>query len=448
MYVTGKVPDDFKKSKIVTLPKKGNSEKCEDFRTISLLSHASKILTKIINRRIEQLSESYLAEDQFGFRRNKGTREAILALRLIASKRRALGKKTAIAFIDLEKAFDNVNWKIMFRILEKLGVKYRDRRILFNLYKNQVAVIEVGKEKEVAEIRKGVRQGCALSPVMFNLYIEEAMNQLKTKENLGVQIQGEAVSMIRFADDIALLGENEKALEESLLEMASILNDYNMKINKKKTKVLVCSKEAEARKTHVKFEGENLQQVKEFSYLGSKITTDVKCHSEVKQRIHQAKKAFLSKRSLLCCKKISLQVRKNFLKTYVWSVALYGAETWTLLKNDMSRLEAFEMWCYRRMLKISYIERVPNEEVLQRIGENRSILRTIKKRRVKLIGHTLRHEGILQHIFESGLGRKTIRGRPPKDYCSQIREDVGCSSYREMKRLARDRDIWRTRSNQ
>ena len=446
IYKTGSLPNDFKMSKIVTLPKKANSEKCEDFRTISLLSHASKILTKVINRRIEHVSENYLAEDQFGFRRNKGTRDAILALRLITAKRRAFGQKTAIAFIDLEKAFDNVNWEIMFKILEKLGIKYRDRRVLFNLYKEQMAVIEIGKEKETAEIRKGVRQGCALSPVLFNLYIEDAMNRLKMKDNIGIRIQGENVSMIRFADDIALLAENEEALEASLQEMASILRDYGMKINKKKTKVLVSSKGVD--RIPIRFEGEYLQRVEEFSYLGSKISSDCKCKGEIQQRIIQAKRAFISKRSLLCCKKINLETRKNFLKMYVWSVALYGSETWTLLKGDMSRLEAFEMWCFRRMLRISYIERVTNDEVLRRIGEQRAILKTIKRRRDKLIGHTLRHESILQHILESGIGKKTQKGRPPQDYCRQIIEDVACGSYREMKDLARNRELWRARSNQ
>ena len=77
----GIIPKDFQKNKIVTLPKKTGADKCENFRTISLTSHASKILTKIIQKRIEQSVEENLGEDQFGFRRNRGgTREAILSL--------------------------------------------------------------------------------------------------------------------------------------------------------------------------------------------------------------------------------------------------------------------------------------------------------------------------------------------------------------------------------
>ena len=87
IYKLAIIPKDFKKKKkIVTIPKKAGADKCQNFRTISLTSHASKILTKIIQRRIDQRVEENLGEDQFGFRRNRGTRKAILSLRLIIER--------------------------------------------------------------------------------------------------------------------------------------------------------------------------------------------------------------------------------------------------------------------------------------------------------------------------------------------------------------------------
>src|SRR5436190_16121652 len=119
IYEEGTMPDDFQKSVIVTLPKKKNADACENYRTISLLSHASKILTRIIYRRIEKIAEEMLSDDQFGFRNNRGTREAILALRTIIEERIKISKPIYMAFVDLEKAFDNVDWKKMFQILKK-----------------------------------------------------------------------------------------------------------------------------------------------------------------------------------------------------------------------------------------------------------------------------------------------------------------------------------------
>jgi hypothetical protein len=105
-----------------------------------------------------------LAEDQFGFRRSKGTREAILALRIILKKRIDRNKKTYMAFVDFEKAFDNVDWNRIFEILKNIGVKYKEIRIIHSLYKNQMAVVKCGGIAKEALITKGVRRLFLITP--------------------------------------------------------------------------------------------------------------------------------------------------------------------------------------------------------------------------------------------------------------------------------------------
>jgi hypothetical protein len=122
---------------------------------------------------IEGKMEAMLTEDQFGFRKGRGTREAILGLRLIIEKRLRKDQDTFIAFIDLEKAFDKVDWKQLF-LMRDVGVKYKDRRVVERLYKEEVAVVRCGEHQEESNIRQGVRQGCSLSPVLFNGYIQRA----------------------------------------------------------------------------------------------------------------------------------------------------------------------------------------------------------------------------------------------------------------------------------
>ena len=119
-----RVPD-YKVNKTVTIPKKVAKDKCENYRTISLTTHSSKIFTTIIYRRLEQTIEISLDEDQFGFRKEMGTREALLSLRLIQSGRLRAGKPISIAFVDLEKAFDNVSWPKLFEVLQNTGIKYQ-----------------------------------------------------------------------------------------------------------------------------------------------------------------------------------------------------------------------------------------------------------------------------------------------------------------------------------
>lgn len=113
-YVTGNILNDFTISTLVMIPKKGNTTDCANYRALSLISHTSKILLNIIKNRIKVKVENNIDDDQFGFRLRKGTREALLALRILLERRMDMNRSTYIAFVDIEKAFDNVKWKTLF----------------------------------------------------------------------------------------------------------------------------------------------------------------------------------------------------------------------------------------------------------------------------------------------------------------------------------------------
>jgi hypothetical protein len=112
-----------------------------------------------------------------------------------------------------------------------------------------------------------------------------------------------------------------------------------------------------------------------------------------------AKAAFNKKRTL-STSTLDLGLRKKQVKCYIWSIALYGAETWTLRAVDQKHLESFEMWWWRRMEKISWTVHVRNEEVLLRVKEQRNILHEIRKRNANWIGHILRRNCLLQRVIE------------------------------------------------
>jgi hypothetical protein len=123
-----------------------------------------------------------------------------------------------------------------------------------------------------------------------------------------------------------------------------------------------------------------LENVESFKYLGSVLTTDGICACEIKSWIAMAEAAFNKKRALFTSK-MDLELRKKLVKCYIWSIALYGAETWMLRAVDQKHLKSFEMWCWGRMEKISWTERVRNEKVLVRVKEQRNILHEISKRK-------------------------------------------------------------------
>ncbi|KDR18382.1 hypothetical protein L798_07764 [Zootermopsis nevadensis] len=144
--------------------------------------------------------------------------------------------------------------------------------------------------------------------------------------------------------------------------------EYGMEINIEKSKVMRIA--AESRTLNVVIGNQQMENVEIFKYLGSIVTTDALCTKEVKARIAMAKAAFVKKRILLTSK-LGLEMKKKLVKCYVWSVALYGAETWTLRKKEQKYLESFEMWCWRRIEKIRWTDRGTNEEVLRRVNEQR-----------------------------------------------------------------------------
>ena len=170
IYRTGEWPQDFVKTIMIPIPKTAAAAECGDYRTISLVSHVSEIMLRILARRLETRAESYISDSQFGFRKGVGTRDAIGVVRMLCEKSLEIGNDVYICFVDFEKAFDRVNWSKMMEILNDIGVDWRDRRLLVNLYMKQEVMVRVsGTCTEATEIGRGVRQGCLLS-LMLSIY--------------------------------------------------------------------------------------------------------------------------------------------------------------------------------------------------------------------------------------------------------------------------------------
>ena len=141
-------------------------------------------------------------------------------------------------------------------------------------------------------------------------------------------------------------------------------------------------------------DGEKVEQIASFKYLGSIFTEDGRSLNDVKARIALAKDAF-SKRKELLTKSLSKELKKRIVKVLIWPVVMYGCETWTLRKAEFDKLQALEMWIWRRLENISWKQKIRNEEVLKREKENRCLITTIYRRQKNWIGHILRGDGLL-----------------------------------------------------
>ena len=139
------------------------------------------------------------------------------------------------------------------------------------------------------------------------------------------------------------------------------------------------------------------------------ITENGKNEQEVIRRITIGRNTFERLKKCLSRKELALSTRIRILRCYVWSTLLYGAETWTLTKKMMTRLTSFEIWTYRRMFKISWKDRVTNEEVLRRMGNNAEVVDIIKSRKLRYYGHMGRHDSVQRDLLEGRVGGEKIK---------------------------------------
>ena len=188
-----------------------------------------------------------------------------------------------------------------------------------------------------------------------------------------------------------------------------------------------------------------LENVECFKYLGSILTNDGRCTCEIKSRIAMKKAAFNNK-NILFTSILDLNLRKKLVMSYTWSMALYGAETWTLRAADQKYLESFEMRCWRRMEKISWTDHVRKEEALFRVNEQRNILHEIRKRKANWIGHILLRNCLLKQVIEGKMkGEMEVtrrRGRRRWKLLDDLKDRRG---YSHLKEEALDRTMWRNR---
>ena len=216
IWKTQQWPQDWKRSVFIPITKKGNPKECSNYRTTVLISHASKVMLKILQARLQQYLNCELPDVQAGFRKDRGTRDQIANIRWIIEKAREFQKNIYFCFIDYAKAFYCVDQNKLRKILKEMGIPDHLTCLLRNLYAGQEATIRTGHgTTDWFPIRKGGRQGCILSPCLFNLYAEYIMRNTRLDDaQPGIRITGRNISNLRYADDTTLTAESDG---ESLL---------------------------------------------------------------------------------------------------------------------------------------------------------------------------------------------------------------------------------------
>ena len=190
--------------------------------------------------------------------------------------------------------------------------------------------------------------------------------------------------------------------------------------------------------------GIEIKHVEKFNYLGSLLTSDGKSDCEIKRRTALSKEAFNKKRSVLSSSNITMSTRQRILNCYTWSILICGRETWSISAAMQKRLEATEMWFLRRMLKISWTEKVSNERVLTIANAKRKFLHTIKKRKMTFLGHVMRKKGIENLSLTGKVEGKKARGRQRTTYLCNMKDWTNRTNGNELIQTCQDREVWRS----
>ena len=223
------IPKEWKEAKIIILHKKGDRKDIKNYRPISLLSHIYKLFTRALQKRLESILDDSQPREQAGFRKGYSTTDHLQTINQIIEKCNEFNKPLCLSFIDYEKAFDSVEHEAILKALQNIGLNENYISIIKDIYTDATARIHINKQvSEEIKILKGVRQGDPLSPKLFTATIQDAFRKIELEER-GLNIDGENLSELRFADDIALLTTTVRNMEEQL----NMINDESKKIGLK-----------------------------------------------------------------------------------------------------------------------------------------------------------------------------------------------------------------------
>ena len=200
----------------------------------------------------------------------------------------------------------------------------------------------------------------------------------------GVKIAGRNVNYFRYADDTTLMEESEEELKSLLMKVKEESENGGLKLNIQKTKIMAFSPI-----TSWQIDGETVETVTDFIFLDSKITAVGDCSHEIKRRLLLGRKAMTNLDSILKSRDITLPTKVYLVKAMVFLVVMYGCESWTIKMAEHQRIDAFELWCWRRLLRVPWTAGRSNQSIAKEICPEYSLEGLMLKLEPQYFGHMM-----------------------------------------------------------
>ncbi|MGH2507006.1 MAG: reverse transcriptase domain-containing protein [Ktedonobacteraceae bacterium] len=445
VWSTGRAPMDWQTGVVVPIFKKGDQRVCSNYRGITLLSLPGKAFARVLHSRLTEVVDHKIQEEQCGFRRGRGTTDQLFLLQQIVEKAWEFAQPVYISFVDLEKAYDRVDRRLMWEILEEYGVDRHLIGAISSLYSDSMSYVRIlGRKSEPFRVGAGLRQGCVLSPLLFIIYMDRIGRRSLGQER--VTIGSASVSHLLFADDLAILAPSQSDLRRALERFSLECEAASMRINVAKTETLVISRNPVQCTLHVS--GVSLQQVEKFKYLGVLFSSDGSLDQEIDRRIgsaaaimRQLGRGVIRKRELSNTAKLSV-FRSIFVPTLT-----YGHENWVMTERTRSRIQAAEMRFLRGIAGLTLRDRVRSSAIREGLNIEPLLLR-IERSQLRWLGHLLRMPSnrLVQQIWNACPTGPRPRGRPRNRWRDQVLKTCERLSLRDWTGIiaaAEDRTQWR-----
>ncbi|GFN85484.1 retrovirus-related pol polyprotein line-1 [Plakobranchus ocellatus] len=208
-----------------------------------------------------------MSPKKFGFMLDKGAKNAIFTLPMLMERCIEIEKDLHLCFIDYSEASYKVKHVELFRMLEKLDIDGKDLRVIRNSYGDQTASVRIeGEHSDFKPIKRGVRQGCVMSPDLFNLYSEVILKNLDGIS--GLKINGQNLNNLRYADDTVFIAESGEQLQKFLDTVVFESERMSLSLNVKKTECMAISKKSSNPKCNLVSKGEQIKHITKYKYLG------------------------------------------------------------------------------------------------------------------------------------------------------------------------------------
>ena len=374
-----------------------------------------------------------------------------------------------MCFVDLKKAYDSVNRKALWSVLQKrYHFPTKVVRILEALHQGTTGAVRAyGRVSGEFPIANGVRQGDVLAPTLFNLFLDSVIcmalrkhpaNGLTVLFNPAADLVGcrklmhhrTQIPDLDYADDMCLVSDSMDKLEEMLMDMDESCSEMGLTISARKTKIMAVlptpqagQQQEQPRQVQLQRTDNTVDVVEEFEYLGSTVASDCGLDKEVSARIRKASSSFRSlSRVLWYQKKIKTETKMRMFKAAIIPTLMYGSEAWAPLAHQVKRLQSFVMRCLRIILGLSVRQQKRNT-VIRTEANMETVESMLRRRRLRWLGHVARMgtERIPRQLLvcKPEGGKRTAGGQKLR-WADVVSKDLkGCKVDKDWREIAQDR---------